>query len=854
MANDPAQRDSAPADIAETAPTESTAVAPRATPGIALLMDPADVPLFAATRADRLWRWGVLFAVYALYLTNAGSFGLWDPWETHYGEVTRNMVETFDWVNPWWGYQRKIGAEPIAGEWFYSKPIYIFWAECTFVKLIGLSDWALRLPQALLGASLCAMTYLALERIASRTHAVYATLVVALSPFVYMVSRQAQTDMPFVATLGIGMWMMALGFFGRRESFGARGFGWATTGFVLFVLLNLGPQFAIIATDLYDPRAGAATPGLAGVIEFALQNGVCHLAVYVPVALAVLASVLVPVLRQRRRPEGWDDAFRDRWLRRYWLLAGYMLFAQATYAKGLLGFLLPGAILFLFLAVTRSWALIPRAELGRGLPLFLVTVSPWYVAMFCRHGMPYYNRFFIHDHFNRVGAGVHQIDTGTFEYFVKWLGYGLFPWAALVPVAVVGTVAWLRAEKLPIARDQAGGVPESEFARSAAGHARVLAILWFVLAFFLFTSSSTRFHHYILPGVPALGVLIGYWLVDQRRDEGLSSKAGAVVALGMFAALVTNLVGDYQNLRNLFTYKYDRPMPENLPIDWSQTLTWASDQNPIQTWAETPFARHVGPMVANVLNIEWFRWDRFWWVAGSIAALGLLLLVWRPLRTAGMVATTAAAALTAFWALNWYMPTLAPHWSQKYLFEAYYEDCTLHPNPPLVQEAFTPLVAKAGMPGIAAFFDARNKRVCKEDIVSWLITWRGETYYSNNEIRPLNKATQFVPYLKEMNRGKKFYALLERGRTGGFESKLKAESKKLRDEGAPGFERVKDWTVDLIDNDSAYFVLARAVPVADDGTAPPPPARPKRSPQPSRASDLPALPLLDRGTSPNPSF
>ncbi|MSP90836.1 MAG: phospholipid carrier-dependent glycosyltransferase [Myxococcales bacterium] len=843
MALDPTSPDSPPGARPSVAPFPN--VAPL--PSVALLMDPADVPLFSPSRTDRLWRWGVIGAIYLLYLLNCGSFGLWDPWETHYGEVTRNMVETFDWVNPWWGYQRKIGAEPIAGEWFYSKPIYIFWAECTFVRLIGLTDWALRLPQALLGASMAAATYLALERILSRTHAVYATLVVALSPFVYMVSRQAQTDMPFVATLTIGMWLVAVGFFGRRQPLTDRGFGFATLLWLGFALLNLGPQFAIIATDLYDPSAGAALEGLPALLERIQQNGAWHVAFYAPVAMVILLSVVVPVWRQRRQPVGWDDAFKDRWVRRYFLLAGYMLFAQATYSKGLLGFLLPSALLVLYFATTRTWGLLGRAELARGIPLFFVTVSPWYVAMFCRHGMPYYNRFFIHDHFNRVGAGVHQIDTGTFEYFVKWLGYGLFPWSALIPAALLGVVGFVRAERLA-----AGRADPVAFEAAAVGHVRVLGFLWFLFAFFLFTLSSTRFHHYILPGVPAIGTLVGLWLVDQRRSDQLASRVGAVLGLGIFVAVLANLVGDYQNLRNLFTYKYDRPLPESMPIDWAAAALWPSDANPIVPWAGSPFARHVGPMVAQVLSISWFRWDTFWPIAGGAAGAGLLLLVWRPLRGAGMVVLTASAALVAFWALNWYMPTLAPHWSQKYLFEAYYEDCSLHPNPPLVDEAFTPLVRRMGLGFIADALDAKPKRVCREDVVSWLITWRGETYYSNNEIRPLNKATQLTPYLKEMNRGKKFYTLLERGRTSGFESKLKAESRKLRDDGDAGFVAIKDWTVDLISNDSAYFVMARCTPVADDGKDPPPSAKPRGAARPLRA--LPTLPLLDRASSPNPSF
>jgi len=228
-------------------PDELPAAEPGPTPittgyVLAILADALAVPAFAPQSRDRWWRWGTIFAVFALYLLNAGSFGLWDPWETHYGEVTRNMVETFDWVNPWWGYQRKIGTEPIGGEWFYSKPIYIFWAECTFIKLIGLTDWAFRLPQALLGASAAASVYLGVERIASRRLAFWATTVLALSPFFYMVARQAQTDMPFVATLTIGLMFVLTALLGRRQVLSARGFAWVTAGFVLFMLANLMPQ------------------------------------------------------------------------------------------------------------------------------------------------------------------------------------------------------------------------------------------------------------------------------------------------------------------------------------------------------------------------------------------------------------------------------------------------------------------------------------------------------------------------------------------------------------------------------------------------------------------------------------
>lgn len=814
---------------------------------VVALLAPADVvPAFAPTAADRRWRWGLIGLFFALYLTGAGGFGLWDPWETHYGEVTRYMIETWDWVNPWWGYKQKIGNEPIGGEWFYSKPVYIFWAEATFIKLIGLSDWALRLPIALLGASMCSAIYLSVERILSRTHAVWGSLVVALSPFVYMVSRQAQTDLPYVATLGIGLAFALTAIFGRRQPLSPRQFGWVSAGFVAFMLANLLPQFGIIAADLYDPN----TTGVGDTIQ---QNGIWHVVLfYLPVTLGILFSIGRALWLQKRTEEGWSPAFADAWFRRYLLLSAMMLFAQSTYAKGLLGFLLPGAILVLYLLVTRTWGLVGKLDLGRGVPLFFVTVCPWYVAMFCRHGWPYYQRFFIHDHFNRVGAGVHQIDTGTFEYFVEWLGYGLFPWSAMVPLALVAAVLALRTDRGPAvyAEGERGPLSEERWLAAANQHLQVFAFLWFLLSFFLFTLSSTRFHHYILPGVPPLALLTGLYLLrlrDEPEAERGHGRLAAALGLGMLALLTVNLLSDYQNLRILFTYKYDRPMPEAMPFDWNEPVMFAQDQSPLIPWGKQPFGQHVGTLAANLLTTPWLQFERIVPVFGALSGLGLVLFLFQRGRRAGFAVLTGTGVFMAFWALNHYMPSLAPHWSQKYLFEAYYSDCNLHPNPPQLEEAFTPLVRKAGLDGIADFFDSKGKRVCKEDIVSWLITWRGETYYSNNEIRPLNKATQLGPYLQDMNRGKTFYALLERGRNGSFESKVKGESRKLRDQGAKGFADIADWTCSLISNDSAYFEVTKCVPSNGPLPAAPkgkPPAKPAR---PAADDNAPA-------SSPNPNF
>ena len=115
--------------------------------------------------ARPLWKrhgfWLVAIAS-LLYLPTLGSYSLWDPWETHYGEVARQMNERGDYISLWWPGSPK---ENRGGE-FWSKPVLTFWAEALSMKALGLGDaraedemvrgsraeWACRLPSILFGA------------------------------------------------------------------------------------------------------------------------------------------------------------------------------------------------------------------------------------------------------------------------------------------------------------------------------------------------------------------------------------------------------------------------------------------------------------------------------------------------------------------------------------------------------------------------------------------------------------------------------------------------------------------------------------------------------------------------------
>src|SRR6186713_242440 len=118
----------------------------------------------------RVWELAAVVGLFlALYIPFLGNYGLWDPWETHYAEVARRMLEDQDWVRLKW-----------ENESFRSKPVLTFWMVGAGFKLLGIADeggysgemvsssaveWAVRLPFALWGVFGLSILWLALARL-----------------------------------------------------------------------------------------------------------------------------------------------------------------------------------------------------------------------------------------------------------------------------------------------------------------------------------------------------------------------------------------------------------------------------------------------------------------------------------------------------------------------------------------------------------------------------------------------------------------------------------------------------------------------------------------------------------------
>jgi 4-amino-4-deoxy-L-arabinose transferase-like glycosyltransferase len=193
--------------------------------------------------------------------------------------------------------------------------------------------------------------------------------------------------------------------------------------------------------------------------------------------------------------------------RRAWMLAAWAAMALAVLAKGLVGIVLPGAVLVLYTLASRDWHIWRRLHIGKGLLLFFAVAAPWFILVALRNPeQPYF--FFIHEHFERFLTNGHRRE-GAWYYFIALLLPGVLPWLGLLPH---GLGAGLK-------RDPGRFQP------------RLLLLIWAVFILVFFSCSSSKLPGYLVPVFPALALLIAVYLETAGRRPQLAA-AGLLALLG----------------------------------------------------------------------------------------------------------------------------------------------------------------------------------------------------------------------------------------------------------------------------------------------------------------------------------
>lgn len=205
---------------------------------------------------------------------------------------------------------------------------------------------------------------------------------------------------------------------------------------------------------------------------------------------------------------------------RWMSLAAAALAALAVLAKGLIGLVLPGAILFIWLVWGRRWRALGALLWPPALLVFAAVAVPWFVLMQVRYP-GFYDYFFVYQHFQRFAA------TGFNNAQPFWF---------YLPVVVGLSLPWSL---------WGGGILRKAFwAAGPQRDLRRLALVWFVVVVGFFSLPNSKLVGYVLPAVPPLAFLLVEVIVAASRDKADSLAPRLVrVCAGVGAAICVLAIG-----------------------------------------------------------------------------------------------------------------------------------------------------------------------------------------------------------------------------------------------------------------------------------------------------------------------
>ena len=212
--------------------------------------------------------------------------------------------------------------------------------------------------------------------------------------------------------------------------------------------------------------------------------------------------------------------------RRFSKDGGYPFFAcglasgLAVMAKGLVGLVLPAAVIFLFLFWSGRWRILLDRKWGLAVLAFSVVALPWYILVCVETKGDYVRGFFLTHHVGRFTGAMEEHGGGPWYYPVILLG-GLAPWSMFIGLTLwygfwsaIGK-PWHRFQtSWQSAHDQEGTDNQSD---SPENRYRFLWC-WIGLYLLFFTLAATKLPNYILPITTPLAILTARLLIRWQRQ------------------------------------------------------------------------------------------------------------------------------------------------------------------------------------------------------------------------------------------------------------------------------------------------------------------------------------------------
>ncbi|MFA5083607.1 MAG: glycosyltransferase family 39 protein [Hydrogenophilaceae bacterium] len=214
------------------------------------------------------------------------------------------------------------------------------------------------------------------------------------------------------------------------------------------------------------------------------------------------------------------------WMRendRRWLYAAWLAMALGFLTKGPVALVIPGATMFLWCASQGEWRRFFAWALPIGpLLLFFAVAAPWFVAVTWQEGLSFLSGFFLKHNLSRFDTPM-EGHGGNYFYYVPVVLLSLLPHTGLLLVAL-GRLRDIWRDSL-----------------------LRFGLIWFLVAFVLFSFSGTKLPHYVYYGYGGLVIVLAA-MADRPLRRWLA-LALAPLMFGLLLALPMILAGAVGRLK-----------------------------------------------------------------------------------------------------------------------------------------------------------------------------------------------------------------------------------------------------------------------------------------------------------------
>ena len=209
-------------------------------------------------------------------------------------------------------------------------------------------------------------------------------------------------------------------------------------------------------------------------------------------------------------------------IKRKWLLFGFYIFAAlAVLSKGLVGVILPGLVIFVWLilngqSLKQKLQTVMTSLYIPGIMAFLLIAVPWHVICAQRNpGFAYF--YLIYEHFVRY-ASLEHMRYQPVWFFCPILLIALIPWTGICCMALKQSIRERRSDNL-------------------------FLLSWICSIFVFFSFSNSKLIPYILPIFPPIALLTGRLLTNYI--DGLNIKDVRIGFLSSIGIIVAAAIGGF---------------------------------------------------------------------------------------------------------------------------------------------------------------------------------------------------------------------------------------------------------------------------------------------------------------------